>query len=170
MKLIVGLGNPGSTYQMNRHNIGFMVVDSVQEEEEFPEWSDKFKGSYTKKDDVILLKPQTYMNLSGHSVQACMTFFKLTLDDICVIHDDIELSLGEVKTKQGGSAKGHNGLRSLDRCMGQNYKRVRCGVGRPTHGDIASYVLSNFSKDELPALVTAVNVAVVTVAAVLSQS
>ena len=168
MKLIVGLGNPGAAYQMNRHNIGFMVVDLIQEEQNFPNWSEKFKGFYTKKDNVVLLKPQTYMNLSGQSIQACMTFFKLILDDIWVIHDDIELSLGEVKTKEGGSAKGHNGLRSIDQCVGQNYKRVRCGIGRPTQKaqDVASYVLSNFSQDELPTLVSAVRMATT----VLSQS
>ena len=160
MKLIVGLGNPGSTYQMNRHNIGFMVVDLIQEQEKFPEWSEKFKGLYSKKDDVVLLKPQTYMNLSGQAVQACMTFFKITLDDLCVIHDDIELPVGEIKTKMGGSAKGHNGLRSIDGCVGQNYKRIRCGVDRPSHQDVAAYVLSNFSKDELPTLVLAVQDAV----------
>lgn len=152
MRLIVGLGNPGVAYQMNRHNVGFMVVDLIQTQENFPEWSGKFKGLYTKKEDVILLKPQTYMNLSGQSVQACMTFFKLALDDLWVVHDDIELSLGDVQTKTGGSAKGHNGLRSIDQCVGQNYKRIRCGIGRPAQGSVSAYVLSNFSKDELPTL------------------
>lgn len=151
-KLIVGLGNPGIEYQMNRHNVGFMVIDHIQEEEHFPGWSEKFKGLYTKKDDVVLLKPQTYMNLSGQSVQACMTFFKLTLDNLWVIHDDIELPLGEVQTKTGGSAKGHNGLRSIDQQLEQDYHRVRCGIGRPTHGTVSDYVLSNFSKTDIPAL------------------
>ncbi|MEK7654759.1 MAG: aminoacyl-tRNA hydrolase [Pseudomonadota bacterium] len=159
MRLVVGLGNPGAEYQMNRHNVGFMVVDQIQHQANFPEWSAKFKGLCTKKDDVILLKPQTYMNLSGQSIQACMTFFKLTVDDLWVVHDDIELLLGEVQTKTGGSAKGHNGLRSLDQCMGQNYHRVRCGVGRPIHGAVADYVLSNFSKDEIPALVSMIEAA-----------
>lgn len=158
-KLIVGLGNPGTEYQMNRHNVGFMVVDHVQEEENFPEWTSKFKGLYTKKDDVILLKPQTFMNLSGQSVQACMTFFKLTPDDLWVVHDDIELPLGEVQTKTGGSAKGHNGLRSIDQCLGQDYHRVRCGIGRPIHGEVAAYVLSNFSKHDIPGLAAAIHTA-----------
>jgi PTH1 family peptidyl-tRNA hydrolase len=159
VKLIVGLGNPGATYQMNRHNVGFMVVDLIQEQENFPEWSEKFKGLYSKKDDIILLKPGTYMNLSGLSVQACMVFFKLTLDDLWVVHDDIELPLGGVQTKTGGSAKGHNGLRSIDQGIGQNYKRIRCGVGRPPHSEVAAYVLSNFAKDELALLASAIHTA-----------
>lgn len=157
MRLIVGLGNPGAEYQMSRHNVGFMVVDHIQQQEHFPEWTSKFKGLYTKKDDVVLLKPQTYMNLSGQSVQGCMTFFKLTLDDLWVVHDDIELPLGEVKTKIGGSAKGHNGLRSIDQHLGQDYHRIRCGIGRPTHGSVSDYVLSNFSKADIPGLVAMYN-------------
>lgn len=160
MKLIVGLGNPGTLYFMNRHNVGFMIIDQLQDQENFPDWSSKFKGHCTKKDDVVLLKPQTYMNLSGQSVQACMTFFKLTLDDILVIHDDIELPLGDVQMKTGGSAKGHNGLRSIDQCVGQNYKRIRCGINRPVQGTVADYVLSNFSKNEIPLLVQALQAAI----------
>lgn len=160
MRLIVGLGNPGMSYQMNRHNIGFMVADLIQEEEHFSEWTEKFKGLYTKKDNIILLKPQTYMNLSGQSVQACATFFKITLENLWVVHDDIELSLGDVQTKTGGSAKGHNGLRSIDQCLGQDYHRIRCGIGRPIHGEVAEHVLSNFSKNEIAGLASTLKTAV----------
>lgn len=149
MKLIVGLGNPGDQYVMTRHNVGFMAVDMIARQKGFSAWTEKFKALYAKKDDVILLKPQTFMNLSGQAVQACMTFFKIPLEDIWVIHDEIELPLGEIKVKTGGSAKGHNGLRSIDQCIGQNYHRICCGIGRPNHPNIADYVLSNFAKSEL---------------------
>ena len=153
MILIIGLGNPGDKYCLNRHNLGFMGIDAFHKEYIFPQWSQKFKGLYAKKNifgkDVILLKPQTYMNNSGKSVQSCQSFYKTDLDNILVIHDELELSLGEVKEKIGGSAKGHNGLRSIDSSIGQNYHRLRCGIDRPSNQDVASYVLSNFSKVEL---------------------
>ncbi len=152
MKLIVGLGNPGSQYAFNRHNVGFMVVDHIQEHENFPSWSEKFKGFYTKKGDEVLLKPQTFMNLSGESVRVCMDFFKLSLGDIWVVHDEIELPFGSVQARLGGGARGHNGLRSIDKHIGQDYHRIRFGVGRPLYGTVADYVLSNFSPQEINSL------------------
>lgn len=153
MILCVGLGNPGQQYLMNRHNIGFMAIDSFASEYNFPVFKRKFHGeiSESKIDSnlVILLKPQTYMNLSGSSVQSTMDFYKIALEKVIVFHDDLDLIPGQIKVKQGGGAAGHNGLRSLDKMIGNNYWRVRIGIGHP--GDrsmVSNYVLSPFQKSD----------------------
>lgn len=150
--LIVGLGNPGDKYRMTRHNIGFLLLDMLAESYEFQSWQAKHKGLLNKGNiegqDVILLKPQTYMNLSGESVIACCNFFKIPLDEVLVIHDDIDVPFAKVKVKTGGGHGGHNGLRSIDQHCGVNYHRVRFGVGKPIY-DTADYVLSNFTGDEV---------------------
>jgi PTH1 family peptidyl-tRNA hydrolase len=152
MQLIVGLGNHGKKYEKNRHNVGFMAVDLIAENYDFPPFKEKFKGLVSKGEingqEVILLKPQTYMNLSGESVQPAAAFYKITPDNITVIHDDIDLPLGKVKIKIGGGNAGHNGLKSIDQKIGSNYRRIRIGVGRPQY-DVSSYVLSDFAKEEI---------------------
>jgi peptidyl-tRNA hydrolase, PTH1 family len=151
-KLIVGLGNPGSEYSQTRHNIGFMVMDFLEKKYSLS-WKEKFKGLYTQisvgDEKIYFLKPQTYMNLSGESVSALCTFFKIGISDILVVYDEIELPFGTLVFKKGGGLAGHNGLKSIVAQMGsQDFLRLRMGVGRPAHGDVANYVLSKFSSEE----------------------
>lgn len=155
MLLIVGLGNPGAQYADNRHNVGFKIVDAIQASYKFPEYTSKFQGAYSAGqihgEKVILLKPMTYMNISGQSVGECMRFFKIPAENVFVFYDEIDLTLGKVKVKLGGSAAGHNGIKSLDQHLGKNYWRVRFGVDRPVNGmEVSSYVLQDFSSKEKP--------------------
>ncbi|HKL70777.1 aminoacyl-tRNA hydrolase [Salibaculum sp.] len=151
MKLLVGLGNPGAKYARNRHNIGFMAVDRIAEDQGFAPWRSKFQAELTEgrlgTEKVILLKPQTFMNLSGQSVGEAMRFYKLDSTDVIVFHDEIDLAPGKVRLKSGGGHAGHNGLRSIHQHIGPHYDRVRLGVGHP--GDknkVSGYVLSDFAK------------------------
>ncbi|KAA0971773.1 aminoacyl-tRNA hydrolase [Aureimonas fodinaquatilis] len=151
MLLIAGLGNPGPTYAGNRHNIGFMAVDEIHRDPSFSPWSQKFKGLFSEgrlgNDKVFLLKPQTFMNLSGESVAAAASFFKIAPEDIVVLHDELDIPPGKVRIKTGGGNGGHNGLRSIDAHLGPNYKRVRLGIGHPGNKELVSpYVLGNFAK------------------------
>lgn len=151
MKLLVGLGNPGAKYAMNRHNIGYMAVDRIADDHGFSPWRVKFQGVMAEgrigTDKVTLLKPETFMNLSGQSVGEAMRFFKLDPADIIVIHDEIDLAPQKVRVKQGGGHAGHNGLRSLHQHIGPEYVRVRIGVGHPGHKDaVPHYVLKDFAK------------------------
>ena len=151
MKLIVGLGNPGAKYARNRHNIGFMAVERMAEDHGFGPWKGKHQGSQTEgrfgSQKVVLLKPETFMNNSGQSVQAAMRFYKLEPADVIVIHDEIDLAPGKVKYKIGGGHAGNNGLRSIHAHIGPEYARVRLGVGHPGHRDaVAGYVLRDFPK------------------------
>jgi len=153
MKLIVGLGNPGSKYEKNRHNIGFLAVDYLIKEFNASKLSSKFKGELYKSDEYLFLKPATYMNLSGESVRLVKDFYKMENDDIIVIHDDIDLKLGALRFKKGGGSGGHNGLKSIDANIGNDYWRVRIGVGRPERKEmVVSYVLSDFEDEELECL------------------
>ena len=146
--LIVGLGNPGSEYASTRHNIGFMVVDTLISRFSANDvTSTNFLGKCYKFQNHFLLKPQTYMNLSGESVVKVKNFYKI--EDVVVIHDDLDLPFGAVRFKKGGGHGGHNGLKSIDAKIGKEYIRVRMGIGKPEHkGEVASYVLSAFSKEE----------------------
>lgn len=151
MKLIVGLGNPGGKYARNRHNIGFMAVDRIATDHGFAAWKGKHQGSISEgrfgSDRAVLLKPETFMNNSGQSVQAAMRFYKLEPSDVIVLHDEIDLAPGKVKHKVGGGHAGHNGLRSIHAHVGPEYARVRLGVGHPGHKDrVPSYVLHDFAK------------------------
>ncbi|MBR6953161.1 MAG: aminoacyl-tRNA hydrolase [Campylobacter sp.] len=129
MILIVGLGNPGDEYKNTRHNVGFMLIDELLSNGEFDALgSSKFKGELYKKGSLLLLKPQTFMNLSGNSVKAVKDFYKP--ERIIVIHDDIDLKFGAMKFKFGGSSGGHNGIKSIDNLIGNEYERIRIGVGR----------------------------------------
>ncbi|MGB5812886.1 MAG: aminoacyl-tRNA hydrolase [Polyangiales bacterium] len=148
--LIAGLGNPGPKYAGNRHNVGFMVVDALTHRWNAPGFRDKFKGDFTKVDvggkDVILLKPLTYMNLSGESVQKAMRFFRVDLANVLVVHDELDLPFGVTRLKVGGGTAGHNGLRSMvEHCGGGDFDRCRVGIGRPQGGRTDGYVLSDFN-------------------------
>lgn len=158
-RLIAGLGNPGSEYARHRHNVGFMVIDTLAEHLKTPLFSKKFKGLYASfqvqvKDDserqtLHLLKPQTYMNLSGESVLTACQFFKLSPPAVTVIHDDLDLPFGTIRSKTGGGDAGHNGLKSITAAIGPDYHRIRIGIGHPGQRErVAGYVLEAFSKDE----------------------
>lgn len=153
MWLIAGLGNPGPKYAGTRHNIGFAVLDKLADRFGPTAWQSKFKGQLAQvrigNEVAVLLKPSTYMNLSGDAVQPAAAFYKLPLDKVVVVHDDIDLKLGQIKLKTGGGHGGQNGIRHIAQRMGADFPRVRCGVGRPSGSrDAASHVLSGFSKNE----------------------
>ncbi len=154
-KLIVGLGNPGKSYQYTRHNIGFMAAERIANRYNFTSFitSSKFLAEISEgsidHQKIFLIKPTTYMNLSGESVQKLKSYYKIDLSDIIVIHDDIDLEFGKIKVKVGGGHAGHNGLRSLDQHISKDYLRVRIGIGRPANEEVSDYVLNKFSKEEL---------------------
>ncbi|WP_294956211.1 aminoacyl-tRNA hydrolase [Sulfurovum sp.] len=150
MTLFVGLGNPGSKYEETRHNIGFRVIDKLVDELGARDISkNAFEGTLYRTANTFFLKPATFMNLSGKSVEIVKQFFKIELEDIIVIHDDIDLPFGAVRFKKGGGHGGHNGLRSLDAHIGKDYIRVRVGVGKPEYkSQVADYVLHPFSAEE----------------------
>lgn len=154
MKLFVGLGNPGAKYAHNRHNIGFMALDHIAMDHGFGQWRTKFQGQVSEGqldgEKVILLKPETFMNRSGQSVQEAVRFYKLDLADVIVFHDEIDLAPGKLRVKQGGGHAGHNGLRSIHAHVGDTYGRVRMGVGHPGQKDaVPGYVLKDFPKADL---------------------
>jgi PTH1 family peptidyl-tRNA hydrolase len=148
--LFVGLGNPGAKYENTRHNIGFRVIDKLVDDSNARDISKfSFEGELYRSVDALFLKPTTFMNLSGKSVIAVKNFFKIDLEDIIVIHDDIDLPFGAVRFKKGGGHGGHNGLKSIDAAVGKDYIRVRVGVDKPQYkSQVADYVLSNFSSIE----------------------
>ena len=150
MLLIVGLGNPGTQYENTRHNIGFRVIDQLVSDFGANEISkSSFQGELFKAPNLLFLKPTTFMNLSGNSVQAVKNFYKIDIDDIVVIHDDIDLPFSALRFKKGGGHGGHNGLRSIDAMIGKEYSRVRMGVGKPEYkSQVVDYVLGNFSNKE----------------------
>ncbi len=169
MWLIVGLGNPGAQYELTRHNFGFLAIDALLDAHKINEAKSQFGGITARFsiDDIpcLSLKPQTFMNRSGTSVQQAMAFHKIPLNQMIVLHDELDLALGEIRIKQGGGSSGHNGLKDITRLVGNDYLRIRLGVGRPAiKGCEADYVLHPFSKSETPAVesvlhnaVTAVN-------------
>jgi len=151
VRLFVGLGNPGAKYAGNRHNIGFMAVDRIAGDHGFSPWRGKFQGKVSDGvlggEKAVLLKPETFMNLSGQSVGEAMRFYKLTPGDVTVFHDEIDLAPGKMRLKSAGGHAGHNGLRSIHTHVGEAYGRVRIGVGHPGHRDaVPGYVLHDFAK------------------------
>lgn len=182
IKLLVGLGNPGNSYAAHRHNIGFMAIDRIAEEYRLPNFAKKFQGEISEgkigEQKIILLKPQTYMNLSGESVGAVARFYKIEPQEIAVFHDELDIPLGEVRVKKGGGSGGHNGIKSIDQHLGRaserlgvkeerlrepqserdknvrseaqnNYWRVRLGIGHPGSKELVTeHVLSNFTREE----------------------
>ena len=154
MRLIVGLGNPGRSYARNRHNIGFMAAEAIARRHGFAAFRSRFKGELAEGaiagERCLLLCPQTFMNLSGESVLAAMSFYKIVPDEIVVIHDDLDLRPGKVRVKRGGGNAGHNGLRSIDAMIGPDFWRIRIGIGHPGVRELVHpYVLQNFPADEL---------------------
>ncbi|PKN57333.1 MAG: aminoacyl-tRNA hydrolase [Deltaproteobacteria bacterium HGW-Deltaproteobacteria-14] len=149
--LIVGLGNPGPKYSANRHNIGFMVADELVRRLGAT-FQDKFEGRVARGRlagvDVLVLEPQTFMNLSGAALGAAASYFKIAPEHVIVIHDELDLPFEQVRVKVGGGHAGHNGLRSVFQHFGADFVRVRCGIGRPVQSDVVSYVLSDFSVTE----------------------
>ncbi len=157
MYLVVGLGNPGPKYERNRHNAGFRVVDVLAERLGASAFRDKFKAQLVRAscegEELVLLKPQTFMNLSGESVQQAMKFFKVPLDRVLVVHDELDLPFGSLRLKKAGGLAGHNGLRSIAQCCGgQAFLRLRFGIDRPRSGRVEGHVLSDFSAAEAPEL------------------
>ena len=155
MRLFVGLGNPGSRYARNRHNVGFMVVDEIARAHGAAPWRRRFQGEAAEAvvggERLLLLKPQTYMNESGRSVAEAQRFFKLELSDVVVFHDELDLAPAKVRVKLGGGNAGHNGLRSITAQCGNAYRRVRIGIGHPGDKDLVhAYVLSDFASSEEP--------------------
>ena len=155
MRLFVGLGNPGPRYARNRHNIGFMAADAIARAHNAAPWRRRFQGSAAEAlvggERVLLLKPETYMNESGRAVGEALRFFKIGLPDLVVFHDELDLPPAKLRVKTGGGNAGHNGLRSITALCGNEYRRVRLGIGHP--GDKAlvhPYVLSDFARSEEP--------------------
>ena len=157
MKLIVGLGNPGREYENTRHNIGFMVLDKYLNKRGITNYKEKFNGIYYEDnidgEKIILLKPQKYMNLSGEVVINYINYFKIDIDDILVISDDLDMPLGKIKLKLSGSCGGHNGLRNIENNIGtQNYKRLKLGISNNKDYDTKDYVLSKINSEDMKTL------------------
>ncbi|KGF68018.1 peptidyl-tRNA hydrolase [Hoeflea sp. BAL378] len=154
MLLIAGLGNPGPQYARNRHNVGFMAADAIARRHSFSGFSKKFRGEIAEGtiagEKVLLLKPMTFMNLSGDSVGEALRFYKLSPSDLIVIHDELDIAPGKLKLKTGGGNGGHNGLKSIDAHVGKDYRRLRIGIGHPGHKDrVSPYVLGDFAKADM---------------------
>lgn len=151
-KLVVALGNPGREYENTRHNVGWKAFEQLSFWNDLA-WKDKFKGQYAQKsikgEQVIFLMPQTYMNLSGESVRPAMDFFKVGIEDLIVVHDEIDLPFGTITVKTGGGLAGNNGLKSINQHLStKDFHRIRIGIGRPKFGDVSSHVLGQFTEEE----------------------
>ncbi len=151
IKLVIALGNPGLEYELTRHNIGWLVVDGV--DFGYSSWKKKFKGEYNDishaGEKLYFLKPLTFMNLSGESARPLMDFFKIKVDEVLVVHDELDVEFGQIQFKKGGGLAGHNGLKSLNQCLGSaDFYRLRIGIGRPDRGSVSSWVLSQFPKEK----------------------
>jgi len=154
MFLFIGLGNPGARYAGNRHNIGFMALDAVAATHRFDAWRPKFDGLLAEgrfgSEKILLLKPQTYMNESGRAALQAVRLYKLPLERVLVFYDELDLAPGKLRVKRGGGAAGHNGIRSLDACMGPPYRRVRLGIGHPGRkSQVHGWVLGDFAKTDI---------------------
>jgi len=161
MYLLAGLGNPGREYDMTRHNIGFEVIDYMADKYKIKVKKLKFKSLYQKAEiegfEVLLLKPQTYMNLSGESIRDAAEFYKIPTENIIVISDDVNLDEGRIRIRKGGSAGGHNGLKSIIyQLNSDNFVRIRVGVGKKENEELADFVLSRFTKEQIPILEKAI--------------
>lgn len=165
MKLIVGLGNPTKEYENTRHNVGFMVLDALANELHVDIKTEKMKGQYVKfkyhQEDVILLKPMTYMNNSGESVIQFMKYFKIDIQDLLIVYDDLDMPVGKLRLRVSGSAGGHNGVKSIIAHVGgQNFNRIRVGIDRHPRIPVIDYVLGRFTKEEQPLIETGIQNAV----------
>ncbi|MBC6316341.1 aminoacyl-tRNA hydrolase [Listeria grandensis] len=161
MKMIVGLGNPGKKYERTRHNVGFMVVDELSFRYQTPWKKSKFNGMTSSivvnGEKMLLVKPLTFMNLSGECVRPLMDYYDMSVDDVMIIYDDLDLPTGKIRLRQKGSAGGHNGMKSLiQHLKTQEFNRIRVGVDRPANGDIINYVLGDFPKAEQADIIDAI--------------
>ena len=157
MQIWAGLGNPGGSYALHRHNVGYMAADIIAAVHDFGPWQKKFRSLIAEgrigRRKILLLKPQTFMNDSGDAVQQALRFYKLDVDALTAFHDELDLLPMKVKVKIGGGTAGHNGLRSIDAHLGPDFKRVRIGIGHPGHKDkVTNYVLGNYAKSEMEPL------------------
>ncbi|WP_309661633.1 aminoacyl-tRNA hydrolase [Sphingomonas sp.] len=157
MQIWAGLGNPGGSYALHRHNVGYMAADIIAAVYDFGPWQKKFRSLIAEgrigRHKVLLLKPQTFMNDSGEAVATALRFYKRDLDALTVFHDELDLAPMKVKVKTGGGTAGHNGLRSIDAHLGPDFRRVRIGIGHPGHKDkVTNYVLGNYAKSEMEPL------------------
>ena len=157
MQIWAGLGNPGASYSLHRHNVGYMAADIIAAVYDFGPWQKKFRSLIAEgrigRHKILLLKPQTYMNDSGDAVQQALRFYKLDVDALTAFHDELDLAPMKVKVKVGGGTAGHNGLRSIDAALGPDFRRVRIGIGHPGHKDkVTNYVLGNYAKSEMEPL------------------
>jgi PTH1 family peptidyl-tRNA hydrolase len=172
--LIVGLGNPGPQYEKTRHNIGFTVLDAFAKEHDIDLTKNKFNAIYgsaeVAQNSCVLLKPQTFMNLSGRSLVPALAFYQIPIKKVIVIHDELDIPFGQIKLKVGGGHAGHNGLRSIiELCGSADFIRIRMGIGRPKFGDVSSFVLSPFTNDEQITLSTFCDQAVADIKTILTQ-
>ena len=154
MMLLVGLGNPNPNNSNNRHNVGFLVIDAINQKFKLSKQKPKFKGLLTtgkiNEQKVYAIKPLTFMNSSGICIKELIEYFKIDVKNVFVFHDDMDIDLGKIKVKFGGSSAGHNGIESIDKNIGKNYSRVRIGIGRPKNNSTgADHVLDNFSNEEM---------------------
>lgn len=154
MQIWAGLGNPGASYAMHRHNVGFMAADAIAAVHGFGPWKVRFQGLASEgrigSAKILLLKPQTFMNESGRSIRAALDFFKATAEDVTVFYDELDLDPFRVKVKRGGGTAGHNGIRSAVAHIGEDFRRVRLGIGHPGHKDkVTPHVLGNYAKAEM---------------------
>lgn len=162
MKVIVGLGNPGSEYAKTKHNVGFMFIDAMAEKLGVSEWRDKFEAKIAEtrigSEKVLLVKPMTYMNESGQAVGSIMSFYKLLPEDLIVVHDDMDIPAGTIRIRKKGSAGGHNGIKSILAHVGdEHFARVRIGIGRPLTGwTVVNHVLAPFSNEDAPTIAEAI--------------
>ncbi|RXK11598.1 aminoacyl-tRNA hydrolase [Halarcobacter mediterraneus] len=172
MYLIIGLGNIGEKYQLTRHNVGFLVIDEITKNLQTTNINkSNFKAEVSKTSNNLFVKPNTYMNNSGQAVVAIKDYYKIDIENIIVIHDDLDLPFGTVKFKIGGGHGGHNGLKSIDSCIGKEYIRVRIGIGKPQDkNEVVNYVLSNFSKEELNKLEGIISHTIKAIEALQSES
>ena len=154
MLLFVGLGNPTPDSENNRHNVGFKIIDTINKEFKLSKQKPKFKGLLTTgnigEKKVYAIKPLTFMNNSGICIRELIEYFKIDAENVIVFHDDLDVELGKIKAKFGGSSAGHNGIASIDKFIGKDYSRVRVGIGKPKNSiEVADFVLQNFSEDEV---------------------
>ena len=157
MQIWAGLGNPGDKYALHRHNVGFMAVDTIAGVHGFGPWQKKFRSLVSEgrigRHKILLLKPQTYMNVSGDAIQQALHFYKLDIDALTAFHDELDLAPMKVKVRVGGGLAGHNGLRAIDAIYGPEFRRVRIGIGHPGHKDkVTGHVLGNYAKSEMEPL------------------
>ena len=175
MKIITGLGNPGTEYAKTKHNVGFMFVDALAEKLGVTEWKDKFDAKVGEgrigTEKVLLVKPQTYMNDSGRAVGPVMNFYKLTPEDLIVAHDDMDIPAGTIRIRKKGSAGGHNGIKSILAHVGdEHFSRVRIGIGRPLPGwTVVNHVLAAFSEEDAPKITEAINYLIPAVECIVNE-